>query len=145
MKGNEWAWANRHWEDVEHFKSVQKKWRNAGFIFFLSFPLLICGILLLIKGELYDLSIKEIKNNPKVIELVGDNLKPELIVFGEIHYRDSGAEGRLNYTIKGSKGEARVYVYGVKVLDRWELKELWLVEEGKDQKFDLLENSKSNL
>ncbi len=86
MKGNEWAWANRHWEDVEHFKLVQKKWRNAGFTFFLSFPLLIYGILFLIKGELYDLSIKEFTNNPKVIELVGDNLKPELIALGEINY-----------------------------------------------------------
>ncbi len=25
-KGNEWAWKNKKWENVEHFKRVQKKW-----------------------------------------------------------------------------------------------------------------------
>ena len=25
-KGNEWAWKNKKWENVEHFKKVQKKW-----------------------------------------------------------------------------------------------------------------------
>lgn len=33
-KGNEWAWRNRTWRDVEHFKQTQKKWRNAGLILF---------------------------------------------------------------------------------------------------------------
>jgi hypothetical protein len=26
MKGSEWAWRNKRWESVEHFKRVQKKW-----------------------------------------------------------------------------------------------------------------------
>ena len=29
-KGNEWAWRNKKWDSVEHFKSVQKKWALAG-------------------------------------------------------------------------------------------------------------------
>ena len=26
LKGNEWAWKNRRWKDIDHFKRVQKKW-----------------------------------------------------------------------------------------------------------------------
>ena len=31
-KGNEWAWKHRHWESVERFKKVQRKWAVAGLI-----------------------------------------------------------------------------------------------------------------
>lgn len=32
-KGNEWAWQNKTWKSVEHFKEVQNKWLIAGIIF----------------------------------------------------------------------------------------------------------------
>ncbi len=31
-KGSAWAWQNKKWDSVEHFKSVQKKWTMAAFI-----------------------------------------------------------------------------------------------------------------
>lgn len=31
-KGNEWAWKNKHWESIAHFKDVQFKWTKAGYI-----------------------------------------------------------------------------------------------------------------
>jgi len=34
-KGNEWAWKNKHWDSIEQFKRVQKKWAWAGLIIFL--------------------------------------------------------------------------------------------------------------
>lgn len=33
-KGNEWAWRNGHWDSVEHFKAVQKRWTVASLIIF---------------------------------------------------------------------------------------------------------------
>jgi len=32
IKGNEWAWRNKRWDNVEHFKRVQRKWAIAGLI-----------------------------------------------------------------------------------------------------------------
>jgi hypothetical protein len=40
VKGNEWAWQNKRWDSVEHFKSVQRKWAIWGV------GLLVAGILL---------------------------------------------------------------------------------------------------
>ena len=32
FKGREWAWQNSHWDSVEHFNKVQKRWTIAGLI-----------------------------------------------------------------------------------------------------------------
>ena len=34
VKGNEWAWRNKKWDNIEHFKSTQGKWNTAGIIVF---------------------------------------------------------------------------------------------------------------
>ena len=34
-KGSEWAWRNKQWESISHFKRVQKRWAWWGFSFFL--------------------------------------------------------------------------------------------------------------
>ena len=34
-KGNEWAWQNKHWQSIEHFKRVQKLWAIWVFVLFL--------------------------------------------------------------------------------------------------------------
>ena len=34
IKGNEWAWQNKHFESVEKFHEIQKKWAIAGTIVF---------------------------------------------------------------------------------------------------------------
>ena len=26
LRGNEWAWRNKHWDSIEHFKRVQRRW-----------------------------------------------------------------------------------------------------------------------
>jgi hypothetical protein len=34
IKGNEWAWRNKKWDSVEHFKSSQRPWNIAGIVLF---------------------------------------------------------------------------------------------------------------
>ena len=33
-KGNEWAWQNKRWNSIEHFKKVQKLWAIWGAVLF---------------------------------------------------------------------------------------------------------------
>lgn len=40
LKGREWAWRNKHWDSVEHFNMVQRRWAKAGLIV-LFVPLLL--------------------------------------------------------------------------------------------------------
>ena len=34
IKGNEWAWRNKKWDSIEHFKSTQRSWNIAGIVLF---------------------------------------------------------------------------------------------------------------
>ena len=46
IKGNEWAWQNKHWNSIKHFHDVQKKWAIAGVILLvLIVPLFVFGVL----------------------------------------------------------------------------------------------------
>jgi hypothetical protein len=49
IKGNEWAWRNKRWDDVEHFKRVQRKWAIAGFVLLL-LPLACIGVAVFVLG-----------------------------------------------------------------------------------------------
>ena len=35
FKGNEWAWKNKRWKNIDHFKRVQKKWSRWGVSLFI--------------------------------------------------------------------------------------------------------------
>lgn len=45
FKGNEWAWRNRTWQDVEQFKRHQRRWAIAGLII----NMLVLGALILLE------------------------------------------------------------------------------------------------
>jgi len=34
IKGKEWAWRNKKWDSIEHFKSMQRPWNIAGIVVF---------------------------------------------------------------------------------------------------------------
>lgn len=141
-KGNEWAWKNRTWRDVEHFKSTQKKWRNAGLILiFVILPLMLIPMMSMMKGEAYDLSVAAVKTNPQVISLVGNNPAPGYFVLGEISYSGSGGKANLNYSIEGDKSEAEVYVYATNLADKWELQELFVVSKETGERVVVLTQS----
>lgn len=129
-KGSEWAWRNRVWRDIEHFKSTQRKWRNAGLALVLVvLPLLFILFMNVMKGEAYDLSVDAVQSNHQVVSIVGENPKPGFFVLGEISYDGSGGTANLNYSISGSKGTAEVYVYAINLAGTWELKEVLVVSK----------------
>ncbi|GLR04368.1 hypothetical protein GCM10007906_19560 [Vibrio hyugaensis] len=121
-KGNEWAWRNRTWRSIEHFKQTQKKWRNAGLIiFFVIFPLFFILIGNMLKGEAFDQSMVAISQNSEVIEIVGEPIEAGYFVMGSIQTSGENGEASLQYAISGPKGEADVYVQAYKEMEAWEL------------------------
>jgi hypothetical protein len=34
-KGNQWAWQNKKWDSVEHFKKTQRTWKRWGVALFI--------------------------------------------------------------------------------------------------------------
>ncbi len=121
-KGNEWAWRNRTWRDIEHFKQTQRKWRNAGLILlFVVFPLLFTLIGSMLKGEAFEQSMVSISKNTEVIEVVGEPIEAGYFVMGSIQTSGAKGEASLQYSISGPKGEADVYVQAYKEMEAWSL------------------------
>jgi len=52
IKGNEWAWQSKKWEDIEQFRRMQHTWMIWGIIAFVAPLVLILGLLLIIFGAL---------------------------------------------------------------------------------------------
>ncbi len=49
IKGNEWAWRNKKWDSIEHFKKTQRTWGIAGIVLivfsFFIFPIIAAVII----------------------------------------------------------------------------------------------------
>ena len=121
-KGNEWAWRNRTWRDVEHFKQTQRKWRNAGLILlFIVVPLFFTLIGSMLKGEAFDQSMVSISQNAEVIEIVGEPIEAGYFGMGSIQTSGAKGEASLQYSISGPNGTADVYVQAYKEMEAWSL------------------------
>jgi len=64
LNGKKWAWQSRHWDSVEHFNKVQRRWAISGIIFF-SFTILV-----LIIAFQYALSNLENTLGPEILNLL---------------------------------------------------------------------------
>ena len=122
-KGNEWAWRNRMWRDVAHFKSTQRKWALAGLVFVvIGIPSCVGSIMTVMKqSEPYQLSLAEIQRHEEVRAALGEPISAGFFVAGSIS--TSGPDGRagLQYSVSGPKAEGTAYVYATKRAGVWVL------------------------
>jgi Cytochrome oxidase complex assembly protein 1 len=125
-KGSEWAWRNRAWRDVAHFKSAQKKWALWGLATWVVFiPAIVSIPFAVMKHtDAYVLALAAIQDNAEVKSALGAPLTPGLFVMGNVEM--SGPEGRaaLQFSISGPNADGEAYVYAIRQTGRWELHEV---------------------
>lgn len=139
-KGNEWAWRNRVWRSVEHFKATQRKWAWAGLIVMVVLiPSCVMGPMALMKqSDAFRLSLAEIRQHQDVISTLGEPIGAGLFVTGSV--ATSGPDGRaaLQYSVKGSKAEGEASVYALKSAGRWELEQVVVDVAGSNQRISVV-------
>lgn len=128
IKGNEWAWRNRVWRDVEHFKSTQRKWSWAGLaIVVVLIPSCIGIPLMSMKNsDAYALSLQLVRGNAEVIAELGQPMDPGLFVTGSISKDMAGGKAELHYSLSGPKASGDVFVDAVQQGGVWHLREVTL-------------------
>jgi len=142
-KGNEWAWQNKQWRDVDHFKSVQRKWAFSSLgILGVFFPLFFMLIFSMLKGEAYNQSLFALRENPEVIELIGSPIEPGYFISGSISTSGPNGQASIQYNISGSKSSAVVYVYASRHLGAWNLDTVVVNSEESHKKINVI--SKEN-
>jgi len=125
-KGNKWAWQNRTWDSIEHFKKVQRRWSIAGLFFAILFvAFMVWSMGSMMKGEAYELSLKKIQQSPEVIALVGEPIVPGFFVSGSISSSGEGiGYANLSYSISGPNNQAYVVFEAHKRLGVWQIDQL---------------------
>lgn len=138
-KGNEWAWKNRTWRDVEHFKTTQRKWAYSGLVLvFVVLPLFFVSISSMLKGDAYELSLSAINSNAEVGEIIGTPVSPGFFVMGSVSTSGPKGEASLQYSISGSKSNAEAYVYAYKKMEKWHLHEVVVYSEELGKRIDVV-------
>jgi Cytochrome oxidase complex assembly protein 1 len=146
-KGSEWAWRNKNWESVEHFKRVQRNWAVAGAAVWLALLGLIAAIffsvMAAIKGsDVYRLALANLNANFEATQILGAPVEPGFPM-GSIRISGPSGEAELSIPVQGSKAKGTLYLQATKKMGQWHFDRIELEVDGHEQRIDL--NSKVNL
>jgi cytochrome oxidase complex assembly protein 1 len=113
-KGSEWAWRNKRWRDVAHFRRVQRIWAivgaallGVGIAFFALFFTLF--FVLFGRSEAYRTAVAELKASPTAISELGTPITAGF-PSGNIRINNDTGSARLSFSASGPKATGTVFV-----------------------------------
>ena len=128
-RGNAWAWKNKQWRDVDHFKSVQKSWALWGLVswvvviggtFALSFWIISTVATIIKTSEPYQFALEDIRANTEVQAVIGDNITDGFMPTGSINFSGGSGTADLGFSISGTKGKGTVSVRAERTAGEWD-------------------------
>ena len=134
-RGNAWAWKNRPWRDVDHFKRVQKAWALWGLA---SWVLVIGGFVALFfsifgilkSSEPYQAALAAVRADTAVVEMLGDNIKDGPLPSGSLSTNLTGGTAQFVFTVEGSRNSATVTTRSVRENGIWQMRYLAVTPKG---------------
>lgn len=129
FKGNEWAWRNKKWDDIQHFKRVQRKWSIAGFIF-LGAGILLFPVMFLISAatfkasQPYQFGMARIQQDERVIQALGQPIVAGTFIMGNIEISGASGEANMAIPVSGPRASGTTYVIASKRLGEWKINDL---------------------
>ncbi len=96
IKGNEWAWQNKHFKSIEAFHHNQKNWVIGGIIFQIVFNL----IGLLIIGMIAAMTVPTLMANTET-QLINTMIKKEISTVNEVVLMSEALENKCQLTSNG--------------------------------------------
>jgi heme/copper-type cytochrome/quinol oxidase subunit 2 len=141
-KGSAWAWRNRKWDSVAHFRRVQRLWTiwacvalAAIIVFAVALFLLVGSVL---KGsEAYRLGVETLNANAQAVEILGKPISTGSPT-GSIDVSNGEGKAELSFSVTGSKASGTIYLKASKDMGTWRLDREELQIEGTQDRIDLL-------
>lgn len=145
VKGSAWAWRNKEWESVDHFKAVQKKWAwwsVIAYLFFIaSFTGLFFVAMMSIKdSDAFKLAESQFESSRQAAELIGKPFSTGL-PSGSIEVSEPGGKATVSFSVEGPKGEGTVYFDAVKELGQWKINSLILEQAVTGKRTDISQSA----
>jgi hypothetical protein len=141
-KGSEWAWRNRRWKSVEHFRKVQRNWTLAGLIVWLVIPLLavliVAGAFTGMKNSgAYRLAFDRVRASGAAVETLGEPVTAGWWVAGNINVTPASGSAAIVIPVSGPRARGKVYAHATKDMGQWRLQRLRLKVDGSDEDIEL--------
>lgn len=136
-KGSQWAWQTGRWQTVDEFKQSQRKWAIGALCvwaaFALMFLLIFAGVFSGLKNSVVSTtSFAIVSNSSEIQDELGTPITRDSLTTGSITKKMGSGYGNIQYSVKGPKGEAKVYAEGVIVDDQWDIIHLNVVTPTKE-------------
>jgi Cytochrome oxidase complex assembly protein 1 len=141
-KGSRWAWRNKRWDSVEHFKRVQRKWAIAGVIVWIGgigiFAASFVGAFSILKNsEAYKLGVAQLQASPLASNALGTPItagRPN----GSMSTENQSGNALLNFPVSGPKASGTALVEAVKKDGVWTLTRLAFKLDGGDSVIEII-------
>jgi len=143
FKGNAWAWRNKKWDSIEHFRKVQRKWAMWGVIMLIFSLVVSAGSVFFLfealkSSEPYVMAIDKVQASREVQNIIGAPIKPGWWMVGDISTEGTGGKAEFSIPVEGSKKKGTVSVRATKENNKWKMEQLYFLPESGGGTIDLL-------
>lgn len=140
-KGSAWAWRNKRWESVEHFKATQRKWARWAVAIYIAFVLLFVGVFFTIlasfkSSEAFTLAVATLEASEQAAEILGTPMTTGTPM-GKVDVSGPTGSAKLSFDVAGPEGKGTVHVEAVKDLGQWKIERMALEQEGTGRRVDI--------
>ncbi|MBI2771165.1 MAG: hypothetical protein HYX47_16190 [Burkholderiales bacterium] len=140
-KGSAWAWRNKKWDSVEHFRRVQRKWAVWSLVAWLAFIALIVAIVFGVmfsmkKSDVYQQAVRQLQVSDEAMDILG---APVTTGWPSGSFNVSGPDGTASFSFdaEGKKASGTVYVEATRARGQWAFDHLELAVQGQEKRIDL--------
>ncbi len=141
VKGSAWAWQNKRWDSVEHFRTVQRRWAawGAGLVVagMLSGFFVIPGLFAWMKhSEPYKMAEVRLAADAAVAEAYGSPLSlgwPQ----GSLNTEADGGSAQFQFSVEGPRAKGTAFLEASRQGGRWRIDELAVEQEGTGRRIEV--------
>ncbi len=134
-QGSAWAWQNKRWESVAHFRQVQRRWAIAGLIIWgltlglgIGVPALVYRSIA--HNPVHELAIAAVRTSPEATALLGTPIAGTGASGGNLSGSYDNGRFRVGFPVSGPRGAASVQAVARLTQGGWVLERVTLQPAG---------------
>lgn len=140
-KGSTWAWRNKRWDSIEHFKQTQRKWAIWSVIVYALMIASLVGLFFLVSSLLkssdaYQLGLAKLHANAEAMAVLGPPISTGMVQ-GSIETSGPTGSAKISFSVKGQNAQGTVYLDAQKDLGQWKANRIELEIDGRQNRIDL--------
>jgi hypothetical protein len=141
VNGSAWAWRNKRWESVDHFRRVQRNWAIGGVVAIIALIVFGVGVwfsvtAVLKHSEAYQMAVAQLQANSEAINALGTPITTG-VPTGKFETSGPTGTADLQFSVEGPKAKGTVYLHATKDLGAWKINRIELQIEGRPGRINL--------